>query len=116
MTEWLSPRKKHLDVEAASSLPLRAWNALQEFLLDGSARRKLSVHMLGANEGQPVSSNATTGQDAAEPMETTPSAKEDGFKKPEAISVAATDAGSPDVQVIEDMWAWKRKQALFPTL
>ena len=72
--------------------------------------------MLGANEGQPVSSNATTEQDAAEPMEATPSTNDYGLIKPEADSAAAAIAGSSNVQVIGDMWAWKRKQALFPSL
>ena len=107
---------KDLHLEAASSFPSRAWYALQAFLLDGSVRRKLSVHMLGANEGQPVSRNAEAEQDAAEPMEVTPSTDEFSLNKPEAVSATAANAGSPDVQVIEDMWAWKRKQALFPSL
>ena len=101
---------KDLHLEAASSFPSRAWYALQAFLLDGS------VHMLGANEGQPVSRNAEAEQDAAEPMEVTPSTDEFSLNKPEAVSATAANAGSPDVQVIEDMWAWKRKQALFPSL
>ena len=105
-----------LHVEAASRCPLRASSALQEFLLDSSVRRKLSVHMLGANEGQPVSGDAQAEQGAAEPMETMPSTNEYGLQQPEADSAAAANAGSSDVQVIGDMWAWKRKQALFPSL
>ena len=105
-----------LHVDAASRCPLRAWNALQEFLLDGNVRRKLSVHMLGANEGQPVSEDAPSDQDTAEPLEATQSTNEYGPQMPQADSAATADAGSSDVQVIGDMWAWKRKQALFPSL
>lgn len=102
---------------------------VQEMMLSQDSRRKLSVHVTGAKEKtaqeSATDSKAGTSGRSAESRATSASAD-----KPAALDSAAGSAadsapangdgsavGPNDrVQIIQDMWAFKRSQMLYPSV
>ena len=108
---------------------------LQEMLLSEETRRKLSVHVTGASaksqQNSATDSAAETSYTAAGATATTASAEESAEKPGVAHKTADSAAANKDstanknvpvvvtdgrVQVIKDMWAFKRSQMLYPSV
>ena len=75
-------------------------------MLTKASRRKLALHITGANERK-----ASAGSAADVPM----------TGNTETIAVdsngCAAEAAAPEeVQIIDDIWAFKRSQSLFPSI
>ena len=114
--------------------PDESVHVLQETMVSKETRRKLSVHVTGAKEksqqNSATDSAAGTSDRSVDSTATTASAKEPaetpGVADNTADSVAAHGnstahgklpvvAADGKVQVIKDMWAFKRSQMLYPS-
>jgi hypothetical protein len=106
------------------------WGMLQEIMLDDKTRRKLSVHVMatpkaaasaGPEQSPPGAADAEGGRAAADCA----GEAADGDVRVSAESGAAGTAGEEsartvssgkaEVQVITDVWAFKRAQELYPS-
>ena len=100
-------------------------------MVSKETRRKLSVHVTGAKEksqqNSVTDSAADTSGRSAESTATTASAEEPAEEPAAADGAAANENSSANgnmcavvaddrVQLIKDMWAFKRSQLLYPSV
>ena len=91
---------KHFTPQVNASQLL--WS-LQEMVLSQSSRRKLALHVVGANERKASDAVKTSETSLPDSTNTSMDSSTDGHA-----------AAVQTVHVIDDMWAFKRLQSLFP--
>lgn len=79
---------------------------VQEMVLTKASRRKLALHIIGANERK---ASAGSAADVSMKGNTEATAADSNGSAAEA-------AAPEEVQIIDDMWAFKRSQSLFPSI
>lgn len=105
---------------------------LQDIMLSKDKRCKVALHVTGANEAKPkqeadaaVTTHSDTGSAQTADADRDSNDKQPGLQPSAATQLAAAEDNGDvdmqpviheDVQLIEDVWAFKRAQILYPAV